>query len=434
MPETTTTLANAMKVFYGPRIVSGINNRNELSDLWQKRGMEFDVGGVRTEFPFHSGRNSGVGAVGNSKKLPVAGNQTVNTVQIPYRNNYIRVRLEGQIIKQTETNKMAFVRAMEFSTKNAIKDGAHSIERQLWANGVGIMARVSGSHAAGATTVQLKSPLGVTGTVGGGRYLQVNDNVVFVRNATPTSAADADIVSGSAVVTISSIASDGSSMVVDAAVGATLNDNDMVVLSPGDLVTESSVNQEVDGLLGGVDDGTYRTTYHNVNRSTVPQWSAKVKSIAGDFQNKDLVKICEVAFERYGMVNKLLSHSSVRNAYFEVLTTLKRFVSNKGENADLGFVGVANEKNEVEWSGRPWRACRMAPYGMIFGINTENLSRYVNCDFEWIRGTVDGIFHVIADYDLFEARGRIYDNYHVETPTEMFRLDDINAEVEYVQL
>lgn len=428
--QDLTNYSNVLKEFYIPKIVPLINNRTEGMDLFKKQGTQFDVGGKYAAYPVHHGRNAGTGSIGEKKTLPVAGNQSFAQAQVNYKYTYGRLQITGQVMKASRTNPMAFAQAMETESKNLIKDIARERERQLWGFGVGILCRVNGNQGTN-TTINVKDAGGVAGTVGAARYVKVGDNIVFVRNATPSSAADADIVGSSVSATVSSVASDGGSITFDVATGATLNDNDMLVLSPGDLSTESAVNREVMGFLGLVDDGTYVTTLHNVSRSSVAKFNSTVIPVNADWSSKVMQIAESTAYEKFGPIDVIISHVSARDVYLEKLIAFKRFTNDVANKPDLGTMAGAAGK-DITWNDHPWKIARMAPYGMIFGIAKEGLKRFVNCEGEFIEDYGQMLIPV-SNQDAVEARYRIYDNFQNDQPNSCFRLDGVNVEVQYVQ-
>lgn len=432
MGADTTTLSGLLKEFYRDVIVKQISDATTALDLFTKGDADgMEVGGKYVTYPMHFGRNTGAGSIGEDKTLPVAGNQQTADVQIPYKSTYGRMRLTGQIMEASKMPKGAFKKALSMEMDNLVMDVSRQRNRQLLGFGVGIMARVNGSNASG-TTVNLKDAGGVAyntagGTpIGAGRFLQVGDYIVFVRNATPTSAADSDIVGSTVIVKVSTIATDLNSITVSATTGATLNDNDMVVLSPGQLVTESSVNREVMGLQGIVDDSTYITTLHAISRSTYPQWKGTVLSATGAFNLKTLQRAENLAQERGGAAKKyvLISHQSVKQEYVTLLQTIKRFVNDGTKSPDLG-----SDLSEVKWNNHEWRVDRMCAYGTIFGVDPTYNLHYENSPGDFV--DTDGtILLRVADKDAYEGRWRIIDNFTNDKPCTNFRLDGITATVD----
>lgn len=419
-----------LKDFYGPKVISLLNKRTKLLDLFTTNNdTSLAVEGRNVIYPIQSGRNAGVGAVGESKTLPVAGNQTTNKVTVPYRYNYARVQLTSQTIKASKTNKGAFKKSMEFEMKSVIMDLARSRNRQLWGFGVGILCRVSGNQGAG-TSILMKDPYGVVGAINAARLLLPGDTVMFIRNATPTSAADSDVVGSSNAVTVSSISADGNTVTFTGTTGATLNDNDMVIMSPGQINTSGSVNREVMGLLGIIDDATYLTTLHGVSRVTVPSYKASVITLNGALSFDVLQRAEDLADEKGGDgIDVIMTHHSVRREYLRQLTVAKRFIGDAVANPDAGFTGAALN-SDVEWNGHKWKAERMAPYGMIFGIDTDMCVRFVNAEGEWADD--DGTILLRTSTDSYEGRFRIFDNFTNDRPDACFRIDGVTATIDAV--
>ena len=422
--QTLTLYDAALKDDYGPTIVKLLNNRTKLLDLFTKNGdKSLAADGRQVLYPIHDGRNVGVGAVGENKTLPVAGNQATSIVKIPYRYNYGRIELTKQTIDASKTSKGAFKKAMELEMKDLIVDLARSRNRQLFGFGVGILCRVNGQQASSAT-INMKDPYGVAGTVGAARLLQVDDVVVFVRNATPTSALDADIVGSTTTSVVSSISSDGSQVTFDAVTGATLNDNDMVIMAPAATTGESSVNREIMGLLGLLDDGSYVGTLFNITRSSHPKYNASIINANGEYEFNLLQRAEDLADERGGMASVILSHHSIRREHMAKLMAAKRFIGDDVARPDPGFAGSGITK-DLEFNGKPWKVERMCPYGMIFGVDKSEAVRYVNTEGEWADD--DGtVLMRTANKDNYEARYRVFDNFHIERPCSSFVLKNIS--------
>lgn len=423
MPLDLTAFDAALKINYGPALIKLLNDNVKLWKLFHKNGdTSLAVDGKNVQYPIHYGRNIGVGAVGENKTLPVAGNQTTAGVTIPYRYTYGRIQLTTQTIKQSKTSKGAFKKAMELETQGLITDMKRLINRYLWGFGAGILCKVNGQQASG-TTINVKDAHGVSNSVAGARLVQTSEVVAFLRNATPSSVTDSDIVASSVHPAVSSIASDFSSITFDEATGATLNDGDLIILAPGDADSESSAGKEPMGLLGIVDDSTYLGTLHGVARSTVGKYKATKIAANGNLNFNLLQRAEDLTDERGGSVSVLYSHHSVRREYLKLLIAAKRFVGGDVAAPDAGFAQSAIGK-AVEWNGKPWEVERMCPFGMIFGLDKSKLTRYVNCEGEW--ADEDGsVLGRILNKDAYEARYRIFDNYHSDMPCANFRIDNV---------
>ncbi len=426
-----------LKTFYGPALVRLLNNKNRTLKLFTKNSdRSLSVDGRNVIYPIHYQRNPAVGAVGENKTLPVAQNQGTTSVTIPYQFNYGRIQLSIQTIKQSMTSRGAFKKAMELEMKGVVDDLSRERNRQLWGYGVGILAIVSGQQATGAT-INLRSPGGVAlpggvvGSTGAARFLLTNQYVVFVRNATPSSATDANIVAGTSVCQVSSIAADGSSVTFTGNTGATLNDGDLVINAPGNDITTCAVNREVMGLLGIVDNGTYLGTLFGVTRTSVPKYNSTVLAVNGSLTLDYLQRASDIADEKGCDTQKvvLFAHHSTRREYLNLMTPLRRYTGEQVNNPDGGFKGGAIE-TDITFANRPIMVERMCPLGMIFGIDPSYNQRYILTEGEWADD--DGtVLQRISNQDAYEARFRIFDNFHNDKPASCFRLDNISITYDY---
>lgn len=436
MPASITTITPILKEYYRDVLIELLNNKVALLKEFKKNDEKtMSVDGRYVAYPVHVTRNTGAGAISENNTLPVAGNQGLASVNVNYRYNYARIRLSGPALEAATSNKGSFKRSMELEMKPAINDLSRQINRQLWGYGVGIMARVNGTQTTG-TSLNIKDAGGVAYNDGSGnpinpaRYFQVGDYVVFIRNATPTSATDSDIVGSSTVCNITAISSDGRTLTLGVATGATLNDNDMIILSPAQSATQSSVNKEVMGMLGIDDDTTYLTTLHNISRSTYPQYRSTVLPLNGDLTTRILQRAEDASSEKGGEIKTWYSHYSVRAEYLALLTSVKRFVNEGGMKADVGFDLAAEGKN-IEFNGHPWKIDRACPYGQIYGIDPSYNVRFVNKEGDWLDR--DGtILLRVSDVDAYEGRFGVFDNFQNDRPDTLVRIDGVNSTVDNI--
>lgn len=416
-----------LKDDYRPVIISLLNKKTRLLDLFTKNTDVDQSDGRQKVYPIHTGRNEGVGSVSEGNNVPTAGNEETGQVKVPYKYTYGRIQLTAQTIKASKTSKGAFKSAMKLEMNNMVTNLAKLRNRQLWGHGVGILARVDGQQTT-ATTVNLKSPLGYTGTVNGCRFLRKNMWIAFITTGTLTSKTDSDI---QCVKKVSSISSDGKTVTLTAATGVTLEDGDFVVLAPagGDTTVQSSVNKEPMGLTGIVDDGTYLGTLHNIARATYDQYNSSVISLNGSFSIDALQRGYDLADEKAGgEISHLLAHHSVRREYLKQLQLIKRYTNEMAMKPDGGFKG-GGISTDIEFSEKPMIAERMAPYGTIFGIDKSDCVRFVNCEGEWADD--DGsVLGRVLNVDSYEGRFRIFENYHNDRPDKCFRIDGVTATVD----
>jgi len=424
--QTLTTVDKVLKDFYRDVLVNLINNDTRLLDIFAKGDAKsLSVNGRDVIYPIITNRNQGVGSVGEGKVLPKAGYQEVANVTITPAYTYGRIQLTKQAIALSETNKGAFVKALTLEMDGLKRDMARLRNRQLFGYGVGILCKVNGVHGVSATTIAVKDPGGFSGTSNGARFLQKNQSIAVIRNATPTSASDSDIV-GTAV-TISSIASDKKSIVVaTGGVGAVaLADGDLIVSAPAgdDSSAQTSVNREPMGITGMVDDGTYLSTIFGVSRTTYEQMKANVITLNDAISIDAMDRALDLSDERGGgKIGRIVAHHSIIREYEKLAINLKRYVNNENTSKpDLGF------GKDLEFSGVPMIKERMAPYGTMFFLDSSSAVRYSILDGEWANDDGTILLRTPDNTDAYEARFRIFDNFMIDRPDSCSRIDGITG-------
>ncbi len=414
---------SVLKDVYGPRIEEALSMANVLSDVIEENDSE-DWTGRQVVYPEHVGRNQGVGAAAEGKRLPKAGQQKYATVKIPSKYNYIRIELTKQVLDASEQNKGAFSRAMDTELNGAVRDLANDRERQFFGAGKGVLALVNGTIS-NSTTVTVDSPYGVTPTTNGARFLSPDMTLVGIDPATDTTIED--------TFTVVSIAADGNSIVVDTA--TTLSNNARIVRWNPDVAdgSENNLNNECMGLLGLIDDGTYVNTLHNINRTTFPVFKAPVIASVGQL-SLDVIQRGIDATDELGGGNIaqdgcIVVHHSVRREYLKLLQADRRYTGADLKTPDGGTKQAALKRGgEITYGDIPWKTAKHCPYGSIFGFIKNTIVRYIQIRGEW--ADEDGaILRNVVGFDKWEAFYRIWENLAIKRATDSFRLDGITATV-----
>lgn len=432
MPQNLTNFDEALKDVYGPRIEEQLNLNNVLADYIEENDSE-DWSGRKVTFPIHVGRNQGVGASAEGDPLPAAGQQSYANVEIVAKNNYGRIELTAQVIKHSLKSKGAFTRAMESEIKGLVTDLSNDRERQFFGAGSGVLALVNGEQTSTSNnTFVVDSPFGVTPTTNGARFLNPGMTCVVVQPSAAT-------VEGT--ITVGNTLSTTGGYFIASAVtaGVTFQDNARIVRSK--LVTgisvagaHNSLGNEVMGLLGIVDDGTYANTLSGVNRTTYPVFKSPVISNVGTLSLDVIQQAIDATdelgggdFSRDGV---FFCHHSVRREYLKLLQADRRYTGGDLKTPDGGTKKAALKKGgEITYGDRPWRVAKHCPYGTLFGVTANSIVRYINVRGEW--ADEDGaIMRNVANYDKWEAFYRIFDQLHCNRPNENFRLDGITATVQ----
>jgi hypothetical protein len=420
----------ALKEVYGPRIEEQLNMVNVLAD-WIDENDSADWTGRVVKYPLHISRNQGVGASAEGDPLPAAGAQGYVDVSITAKYNYGRVQLTGQVIKQSLKSEGAFTRAMESEIKGLVKDMGNDRERQAFGAGNGILALINGAQCmTNSTTLTIDSPYGVSGAENGARFLNKD---MYIASLDPTTATTIE-----GVYKISSVGSAGTTAIISATQSTTFSDNGRLVKCKyvAGITTNGAYNSygnEVMGLLGIIDDGTYANTLSGVNRTTYPVFKSKVISSVGqltlDVIQRGIDASDELGGGNFGTDGVFFCHHSVRREYLKLLQADRRYTGADLKAPDAGTKQAGLKKGgEITYGDRPWRIAKHAPYGTLFGTLKGSIVRYINVRGEWADED-ERIFRNVAGYDAWEAFYRIFDQYHSDRPNESFRLDGITATV-----
>jgi hypothetical protein len=253
------------------RIINSLNEENQMqsfmttdisSDGWQGR---------QKIVPVKVGRNWSIGSIPTKGALPPSGRSSWVDFKIPMRNVYGRVGFEEWVILQSRNGKGAWANVVDQEMEGMVDDMAFRRNVIAWLAGTGILALVNGAHAA-TTTLTVKAPGNVAGTTMPNRYLQGDSNsgmfVAILDSATQAVKATGTITASNA---------NGNDVTLDTAITAA--DGDFVVMAQS--AAGNSYNAEPEGILAGIDDGTYVSTYHNVSRTTFPIMKSYVTTGVG---------------------------------------------------------------------------------------------------------------------------------------------------------
>ena len=170
--QTLTNFDAILKNVYRGPIVEQLNQESYAIDQFERVAAN-DMGafsGRQVIFPIHTGRNRGRGAIGDGGVLPTAGTQGFHDGTVSIRYFAQGIELTDQVIKQSETNEGAFVRAMTAEVEGATTDLRKDINRQVYGTGDGVLSNIST-----ATT-------SATFTVDNVQYISVGDYVDIIKS------------------------------------------------------------------------------------------------------------------------------------------------------------------------------------------------------------------------------------------------------------
>lgn len=401
----TEAYAAALKIKYGPQLVQQFSNKITGLKLFGTSRDEWE--GLRVQFPIHVGRGQSFMAHGSLGLLPTPMNETTHEVQIPIKWFRGRTQFEVAVMKASIRSSGAFARANDLLMKSLVANVADEKNRMLCSgSGTGVLALVDGAGS-GTTTLSVDAPAGIANDSYGARFLQPGMIVAFTNGTVIHS-----------IRSIVSVASDMSSVVLDTPVSALEAPNNAFIvraasLAVTNLTRDTSYNNEAMGLQGIVDDGTLVDNFHNVSRTTVPDWGStriSVSTLSLDALQRLTDTIDQISGED---VTDHLVHHSVRRLYLALIDTSRVFMqTGKAATFDLGQEPMGKA---VEYNGYPVHVDRDAIVGDWLALNRNYLTRYVLVDGEWAEET-GSMFRAVAGVDALEAIYRLADNFSSDKP------------------
>lgn len=410
-----------LKEVYEKALIELLNSRAKTRERFKKEVGSWE--GRKVRYPLNVRRNQGVMATSENGKLPDAGNQVYIEHQIPIKYNHGRIQLSIQVIKHSRSNKGSFKRAMDQEMTGLVRDLGNDLNRQMFGWGKGVLALLNGDPGT-TTTYTVDAPGGVAGSTHGNRFLNIGMNVT-VHNP-----ADDTIRAGGAR-TITAVNTNGNDVTISAAADAACADNDWLIRAAKSSTTsaaDTAINNEAMGLLGLVDDGTYVTTLHNVNRTTYPIFKSTVLSSVGPLSADILQRGIDVVDQiGEGSPQFFICHHSVRRAYLTLMDADRRYATRSDLSSPDAGTKAAKMK-DITFGDMPFYVDKDAPYGTLFGIDPTHFTRWVEAEGEWADD--DGtILLRLVDTDAYEARYRVFDNFSCDRPASCVRYDGITSNI-----
>jgi hypothetical protein len=380
--------------------------------------------GKKRIVPVLVGRQHSTGSIGARGALPQAGRSSWADFEIPVRDTYARVSFDQQVIQQSRNKRGSWQDVVPTEMDRGFEDLCFHRNRMMWGYGKGILALVNGAVAA-STTIVVDAPGNVAGSVLGNRFLHGDAVsgmfVAVIDPSTPTT------IYGSGFVTSASV--DGLSITLDTAI--TCPDNAWIVVAQ--TATQNSYNKEPEGILAGVDDGTYVETYHNLSRTTYPVLKATVVTGVGSISADAIQQPIDATAIRTNKGTDLIfGELAPRRAYLATLEQDRRYSGANLMSPDGGTHAAKNPipktsgGKAITFGDIPFICDPDAPFGMLFGINKESWTRYVMEDFTW--DSTDGKeLKWVSGFDEFTTYGRIFDNFHCHQPNRNWRMEGIDV-------
>lgn len=262
----------ALKEFYGPGLIGGLNEDIAYFDMLTEAGAEVELGGRGLIWPIHIAYSGGVASIAEDSKLVSAGTQSRTRATANARELYGRIELSRKVMAASRTNKMAFVDVLDGEMEALEGELKKQLNRQLFGNNAspgtggtgattGILTQIDGNQTSATLNVD------TTHQMHAGMRLRIG-TIADIDQETIAGAGEA--------VVVNSITS-RTQFVASASI--TVLDNDVVTIGGSSAQGFFSVGHELfglDHLLTSDDDDLF-----GVDTSAHPQWDCHIDANGG---------------------------------------------------------------------------------------------------------------------------------------------------------
>ncbi len=426
-PLTRAEVIAVLKEVYGDFPYEQMNHEARILAMFNESETFTWEGDIAVE-NLHVSRNYSTKAVAEGGRLPTPQSQGYLEMRVPMRYVYGGIHFTAQVMKTASTNRAAFLNVMEGEVNGMVRDMLVEVNRIMWGDGRGVLALVDDDATGGETDLVIDAPMGIAGAINGARFIRTNMVLAF-HAAVPSDNVPL------AVRTVTAVTDDGLTITI-ASVDETEAPNNGIITKgvTRAAVSEGSFNLEPMGLLGLVDDGSFVSTIHSVDRTT-PDGSifeAQVLSGVGSLDEFVFWRLLDQCDEASGYEpDKWYCHHSIHRQYIEASIGDKRYSGGDQMRPDIGIKG-GGRKHELTFSGDTIHKERHAPYGTLFGIDSGACKRYESVAGEWIDEDGAILHRGAGDIDSFEGQYRMWRNHGLKRANSSCVARDIDATVDIV--
>ena len=373
----TAFASEAIKIVYGD-LHEQLRDKNPALQFIEASASNITQNGKQVTFDTHIGRNSGIGARDVRGILPSAGAQKYKQANLFLKNLYGAIEVDGQLFEQAADNYQAFINVVDNEIKGLKRDLAQDLNRQVYGDGSGKLATVTSVSVA-------------TVTVDSTNFL-IEGMVLSARTTAGAALGTltGDSSTGTTPLQVNAILSPTTFTVVFANTGLAPT---TTVLSAVLVGTSILLRGNTDGTTAGFVDNYNREweglgiivkstgSLHGIDPATAgnSQWAAKEYTSVGTLTELSLIQTVQAVDKKGGDVDVFLASPGVFNAYWSLLTSLRRFNDSSGlMGGQRAFTFTAAGKDISFVSDFA------APTGSLYALSSKELVVNRKKDWSWM--------------------------------------------------
>jgi len=211
----------------------------------------------------------------------------------------------------------------------------------------------------------------------------------------------------------------------------TVVDGDAITFATGTGGSDTgALDGEPVGLLGIVDQTTYLTTIHAIDRSQaanaffLSSLLTSVGTLTPDLLQRGIDNTEEISGE---VVDTFYCHHSIRRELLKLHEGDRRYMGPQLLRPDVG-TEAAVFKTDLTHATLPIKVDKDLPYGTLFAVSKPHLFWIPEVEGEW--ADEDGrILLRVSNLDSYEGRFRVFENFFSDKGNAHTRFDGITATV-----
>lgn len=371
MPSVTiASLTPALKELYEAPIADNVQKETILMQRIEstKEGVVQKAGGKYVDFPVIVGRNGGISFRSEGETLGNPGRSRMKEANVGLMYGYARTRVNGQLFEIAETDKQAFVNAIDQEMKVLEESVKKDQNRIAYGDGTGKIA-----------TVSVTSGPATTFTVSDAYWLEI-DHEIDILNSAGT------LATGGGGRTITNVDYDTGVVTVDSNVTVTATTH--FVTRQGNYT--SGTRREPGGLDYMLNNAV------NLHGITDPFWKAQNTVLNNNLSESAMIAICDKIRRWGGGVTAIFCSLGVRRAYFNLLTQQRQMVNT------MEFSGGFSGLKFTHGKDIPVVEDPDSPASTMYFLTEKDLRVYNTKDWHFEDKT-GSLFTQVANTDAFDV-------------------------------
>jgi hypothetical protein len=418
MGADLSTVSAILKEYYLGPVQEQLNNEVLLLSRLESRSE--DLVGKAAFVPLHTGRSSGIGAVGEDAALPAAGNQSYARAEYDLKYLYGRIRVTGPSMAKTKSDAGAFLQTLKGEMDGVRADLVKDLARQVYGTGDGVIA--TGTPDATTATTHTITLANWEPLKKGQLYVGQVVNC-FVQS---TGVATAGTLTNFTITAVSIVGAADSTITVESA-SVAMTAVLVAITRAGSVTAAQALNRfnntsrsnEIDGLQRMVNsfapaaasaaDGTYSSatlatargksnSFGKIDAYTSTYWDNQRTGTYGATDALTIMRIQEainLGRQQGAMPSAMITSLGVQREFYRLLQANQQFVAPGSTEYASGF-------STLTYNGMPVIADLDAPYGQMYILDESTVKVFSDQDWHFLDG--DGqTLRQVADRDAYEA-------------------------------